>query len=267
MDDARLDIPYPAPPPAPTVRIAVASRDGGRVDQHFGQTEDFLVFDITAGGVVPLGHREIASHARGDENPRDTVCRMLADCQVLLVSKIGVSPQEKLAGAGIEASDRHAGQPVTAALAEVFAARTVSYGDTPVDGSGFRLMHAMIRVRDLERSLDFYTRLLGMRVLERRDHKKNQFSQAYLGYGEGQGQMALELVFNWSREDPYSLGESFGHIAIEVSGITALCNRLAAAGVPMPRPPRSQRHGESIVAFIEDPDGHRIELVQPPVAS
>jgi lactoylglutathione lyase len=251
----------------PSLRVAVASQDGGRIDQHFGQTEEFLVFDVGAAGAVPVGRRAIADHAVGDENPRDTVCRMLADCKVLLVSKIGVSPQEKLAGAGIEASDRHAGKAVTTALAEVFAAKTARPSDTPIDASGFRLLHAMLRVGDLDRSLDFYTRLLGMQVRERRDHKKNQFSQAYLGYGDSPEGMTLELVFNWTREEPYQPGDSFGHIAIGVTGITALCDRLAAAGVPVPRPPRAQRHGENIVAFIEDPDGHRIELVQVPAVA
>jgi lactoylglutathione lyase len=132
--------------------------------------------------------------------------------------------------------------------------------------SGFRLMHTMLRVRDLDRSLDFYTRLLGMQVLERRDHRKNQFSQAYLGYGEGFGQMVLELVANWTREEPYAVGDSFGHIAIQVSGIAALCERLKAAGTSIHRPPSTQRHGSNIIAFVEDPDGHRIELVQLPAA-
>ena len=122
----------------------------------------------------------------------------------------------------------------------------------------------MLRVADIDRSIDFYTRLLGMRVLERRDHKKNQFSQAYLGYGGDASQMVLELVSNWTRE--VTVGDLFGHIAIQVSGITALCERLAAAGAPMPRPPSTQRHGNNIIAFIEDPDGHRIELVQLPAA-
>lgn len=262
MDDAAFALEAAAVPT--TLRVAVASSDGGRVDQHFGQTEEFLIFDVTGAGAVPLGSRAILDHAAAGESPRDTVCRMLADCAVLLVSKIGVSPQEKLAGAGIEASDRHAGKAVAPTLAELFAAKTVRHADTPLDAGRFRLLHAMLRVSDLERSLDFYTRLLGMRMLERRDHKKNQFSQAYLGYGGGFAQMTLELVFNWSREEPYPPGESFGHIAIEVTGITALCDRLAAAGVPMPRPPRAQRHGDNIVAFIEDPDGHRIELVQWP---
>ena len=246
----------------PHLRIAVASRDGGRVDQHFGQAEDFLVYDVSEAGPILAEQRSVAAHARGEEDPRDTICRMLADCPVLLVAKIGVTPQERLAGLGIEASDLHAGKPIDDALAEVFAAKTASRASGPVDAAGFRLLHAMLRVADMERSLDFYTRQLGLTVLERREHKKNQFTQAYLGYGEGFGQMTLELVANWDREAPYAAGESFGHLAIGVTGITALCDRLAAEGVPMPRPPRSQRHGDTIVAFVEDPDGHRIELVQ-----
>ena len=246
----------------PHLRIAVASRDGDRIDQHFGQADDFLVYEVTEAGPTLLEQRSVAGHARDDEDSRDTICRMLADCPVLLVAKIGVTPQERLAGLGIEASDLHAGQTVDAALAEVFTAKTAAPVSRPVDAAGFRLLHAMLRVSDMERSLDFYGRLLGMTVLEKRDHKKNQFTQAYLGYGDGFGQMTLELVFNWDRASPYLQGEAFGHLAIGVSGITALCDRLAAAGVVMPRPPRSQRHGDTVVAFVEDPDGHRIELVQ-----
>ncbi len=74
--------------------------------------------------------------------------------------------------------------------------------------------------------------------------------------------MVLELVFNWMRDEPYEKGDAFGHIAVGVRGIGALCRSLAAAGVVMPRPPRSQRHGETVVAFIEDPDGYRIELIE-----
>lgn len=135
----------------------------------------------------------------------------------------------------------------------------------------FRLLHAMLRVSDIDRSLDFYTGQLGMRVIQRREHRKNQFTQVYLGYGpeehtEGNPldtpSMVVELVMNWTREEPYAQGTAFGHIAIEVTGITALCDRLAAGGVPVPRPPKPQKHGENTVAFIEDPDGYRIELVQ-----
>ena len=246
------------------LRVAVASRRGERVDLHFGAAEEFMVFDVTAEGAAFIERRDIASHALPeDETERYTVCRMLSDCKVLLVEKVGAAPQEMLAQVGIEATNLYAGKPIAEALAGLFAAKSEARTDSPLDASGFRLAHAMLRVADLDRSIDFYTGQLGMQVLERRDHKKNQFSQAYLGYG-GFSQMTLELVMNWTREEPYALSESFGHIAIQVSGIGALCERLAAAGTPMPRPPSSQRHGSNIIAFIEDPDGHRIELVQPP---
>jgi len=250
-------------PASHSLRIAVASRDGTTVNLHFGQTREFLIYDVTAEGAALAARRCIEDHAQSEEeDPRDTVCRMLADCKVLLVAKIGPIPAAKLMHAGIEAIDAHAGKPVETALTEVFADKTLSQSDEPVDTSTFRLAHAMLRVADVERSIDFYTRLLGMKVLEQRDHKKNQFTQVYLGYGDGFSQMALELVFNWMQEEPYAKGDAFGHIAIQVTGINRLCNRLAAEGVPMPRAPRGQRHGDNIIAFIEDPDGHRIELFQ-----
>jgi lactoylglutathione lyase len=255
-------------PPSAAIRIAVASREGDRIDQHFGHAKEFIVYDVGAAGPALIGRRAVDAFAENeDEDPREVILRMLADCKVLLVAKIGPTPQEQMAAIGVEASDMYAGKSVESALAQVFAEKAAARADGAVDSSGFRMMHAMLRVSDMERSLDFYTRLLGMRVLELREHKKNSFSQAYLGYGDGFDQMTLELVFNWIRDEPYAMGESFGHIAILVTGITALCNRLAAEGVPMPRPPRAQRHHENIVAFVEDPDGHRIELVQLPAAS
>lgn len=267
MLDAMTTVPPPVTPPAASaLRVAVASTEGERIDQHFGHAKAFLVFDVSAGGSVLVERRSVEVFAQGDEDPRAVICRMLSDCKALLVAKIGPTPQEQMAAIGVEATDMYAGRPVTSALAEMFAAKSIPQPEGPVDSTGFRMLHAMLRVSDMERSLDFYTRLLGMRVLERRDHKKNSFSQAYLGYGDGFGQMTLELVHNWMRDEPYSLSESFGHIAVEVKGITALCNRLAAAGAPLPRPPRAQRHGENIVAFVEDPDGNRIELVQRPAA-
>jgi lactoylglutathione lyase len=128
--------------------------------------------------------------------------------------------------------------------------------------SRFRILHTMLRVGDMERSVDFYTRLMGMRVLEQRQHKKNRFTQTYLGYGEASDGAVIELVANWIQDEPLSLGTAFGHIAIGVYGVRSLCERLAAENVPMPRPPSSQRHGENIIAFVLDPDGYRIELVE-----
>jgi lactoylglutathione lyase len=246
-----------------TIRVAVASSDGSMIDQHFGQADGFYIFDVTADGNVAIESRDIAVNAVGNEDKRDTICRMLSDCRVLLVSKIGPTPQEMLAQKGIEATDLYAGRDVSTVLTELFAAKCGDYGNSQLDAGSFKLVHTMLRVRDIERSVDFYTRLLGMHIIERREHQKNQFTQVYLGYDASPG-VALELVFNWTREEPYAQSESFGHIAIEVCGMISLCNRLEAAGVAMPRPPRAQRHHDNVVAFIEDPDGHRIELVQYP---
>ena len=260
----------PNPDPAPLagglrLRVAVASSEGQRIDLHFGAAEQFYVYDVTATGPELVATRAVADHqASEEEDRRDVVCRMLADCPNLLVAKIGPAPQEKLAAAGIVASDTLRGAAVSTALATLYTQKSAVSVDERVDATAFRLMHAMFCVSDLDRSVAFYTERLGMRLVERREHKKNQFSQAYLGYGEDAGAMQLELVFNWTRDEPYVRGDAFGHIAIQVNGIAALCDRLAAAGVAMPRPPRAQRHGESIVAFVEDPDGYRIELIQPP---
>lgn len=254
------------------LRVAVATRDGEKVDLHFGHAEVFSVYDVDANGVRPVAARAIAEHAlEEEEDVRATIYRMIADCQVLLVAKVGAAPQEALSKIGIEATNLYAGKGVDEALRDLFAAKKAASEDSSIDASEFALLHAMLRVKNLDESIAFYTEKLGMTLLERREHKKNQFSQAYLGYGAGAGSagsagpgMTIELVQNWQREEAYVAGDAFGHIAIGVKNIMRLCDRLAAQGVPMPRPPRAQRHGENIVAFIVDPDGYRIELVQAP---
>jgi lactoylglutathione lyase len=250
-----------APAASRGMRIAAASSDGTRIDQHFGQAQQFYVYDVGSEGVFLVARRTVAEHAKDNEGPRETVCRMLADCNMLLVSKIGINPQSMLAAAGIEASNLYAEKNIAESLRAIFAEKRGA-AEAPLDCGKFRLAHVMLRVADIDRAIAFYAGQLGMRVLERREHQKNQFTQAYLGYGDDRG-MIIELVFNWMRDTPYEAGESYGHIAIEVDGIVALCNRLSAAGVPLPRLPRSQRHRNNIVAFAEDPDGHRIELIQP----
>lgn len=250
----------------PSLRVAVGTRDGQRVDLHFGQADSFWIFDAASEGPRFVEEREIAAHALSpEEDKRETIYRMIGDCSHLLIAKIGATPQEALAKLGVQASNVYAGKDVSAALAELYAAKISAAADAAVDSRDFRLLHAMLRVADLDRSIDFYTRQLGMRLIERREHKKNMFSQAYLGYADSGSGMTIELVSNWIRDEAYAHGDAFGHIAIGVTNITRLCDRLSAAGVPMPRPPRSQRHGESIVAFIEDPDGYRVELVQAPL--
>ncbi len=120
----------------------------------------------------------------------------------------------------------------------------------------------MIRVRDLDRSLDFYTRLLGMKLLRRKDYPSGEFTLAFVGYGPEETDSVIELTYNWGRTEPYELGTGFGHLAIAVPDVYKTCEALAAEGVKIPRPAGPMKHGGSVIAFIEDPDGYRIELVQ-----
>ncbi len=125
-----------------------------------------------------------------------------------------------------------------------------------------QLLHTMVRVRDLDRSIDFYTRLLGMTLLRRKDYPSGEFTLAFVGYGDEDSSTVLELTHNWGRTEPYEIGTGFGHLAVGVPDIHAACDRLAAAGVRIPRPPGPMKHGGSIIAFVEDPDGYKIELIE-----
>lgn len=127
---------------------------------------------------------------------------------------------------------------------------------------GARLLHTMIRVKDLDKSLDFYVRLLGMNELRKTDFPTGEFTLAFVGYGEEKNSTVIELTHNWGQEEPYDLGSGFGHLAIGVPDIYATCSELEVAGVPIPRPPGPMKHGGSVIAFIEDPDGYKIELIE-----
>jgi lactoylglutathione lyase len=131
-----------------------------------------------------------------------------------------------------------------------------------VDTSKFRLLHVMIRVRDLDKSLDFYTRLLGMKQLRKKDYPTGEFTLAFVGYGEETDGTVIELTHNWGQEEPYELGTGFGHLAIAVPDIYAVCGQLEKEGVSIPRPPGPMKHGGRVIAFIEDPDGYKIELIE-----
>jgi lactoylglutathione lyase len=125
-----------------------------------------------------------------------------------------------------------------------------------------RLLHTMIRVRDLDASLNFYTKLLGMKLLRKRDYPTGKFTLAFVGYGDESSNTVLELTHNWDQKEPYALGTAFGHLAIAVPDVYKACEQLAAAGVKVPRPAGPMAHGGSVIAFIEDPDGYRIELIE-----
>jgi lactoylglutathione lyase len=124
-----------------------------------------------------------------------------------------------------------------------------------------RLIHTMIRVRDLDRSLDFYGAKLGMRLLRRKDFPEGRFTVAFIGYGEEDTDTVIELTHNWGDHE-YTLGTGFGHIALGVADVYAAVSALADAGVKVLRPAGPLKGDPTVViAFIEDPDGYRIELV------
>ncbi|TXH34693.1 MAG: lactoylglutathione lyase [Rhodospirillaceae bacterium] len=130
-------------------------------------------------------------------------------------------------------------------------------------GTGaFRLAHTMIRVFDLDKSIDFYTRLLGMRLMRRKDYPSGEFTLAFVGYGNEDDNAVIELTHNWGQKEPYQLGTAFGHMAIHVPDIYGVCRQLEKEGVKIPRAPGPMKHGGSVIAFIEDPDGYKIELIE-----
>ncbi|CVI24742.1 putative lactoylglutathione lyase [Agrobacterium fabacearum CFBP 5771] len=125
----------------------------------------------------------------------------------------------------------------------------------------FRVLHTMVRVKDLDKSIDFYTRLLGMTLLRRLEYPDGKFTIAFVGYGPEDTQAVLELTYNWEQEAAYELGNGYGHIAVGVRNIYDVCNELAANGAKIPRPAGPMKHGTTVLAFVEDPDGYKIELI------
>ncbi|MCH9699076.1 MAG: lactoylglutathione lyase [Gammaproteobacteria bacterium] len=123
-----------------------------------------------------------------------------------------------------------------------------------------RILHTMIRVGDLEKSLHFYTDILGMTLLRRHDYPDGQFSLAYLGYAPEEETAVLELTHNWDTES-YDLGEGYGHIAIGVDDVYKACDKIRANGGNIIRDAGPMKGGTTVIAFVEDPDGYKIELL------
>lgn len=123
-----------------------------------------------------------------------------------------------------------------------------------------RMLHTMLRVGNLERSLAFYCDVLGMELLRRTDYPSGRFTLAFVGYGPESAHAVIELTHNWDT-DRYELGDGFGHVALGVEDIYATCEALRARGANIVREPGPMQHGGSHIAFIEDPDGYRIELI------
>ncbi len=127
----------------------------------------------------------------------------------------------------------------------------------------YRLAHTMVRVKDLDKSLDFYTRILGMKVLRQKEYPDGKFTNTFVGYGPEETHPAIELTYNWDQEEAYDLGNGWGHVALEVPDVYATCEALAEAGAKITRPPGPMKHGTRVIAFVEDPDGYKVELLEP----
>ncbi|MCS3875378.1 lactoylglutathione lyase [Chromobacterium alkanivorans] len=124
-----------------------------------------------------------------------------------------------------------------------------------------RLLHTMLRVGNLERSLAFYQEVLDMKLLRRQNYPDGRFTLAFVGYGAEEEQTVLELTHNWDTES-YELGSGYGHIAIEVPDAYAACDMVRAKGGKVSREAGPMKHGTTVIAFVEDPDGYKIEFIQ-----
>jgi lactoylglutathione lyase len=126
----------------------------------------------------------------------------------------------------------------------------------------FKFLHAMIRVKDLDRSLRFYCDQLGMQVLRKTDYPEGKFTNAFIGYGGEHDNTVVELTYNWDQATPYELGTGFGHLALGVKDIHRTCEALRTKNVRIVREPGPMKHGKTVIAFIEDPDGYKVELIE-----
>jgi lactoylglutathione lyase len=124
-----------------------------------------------------------------------------------------------------------------------------------------RILHTMLRVSNLDQSLTFYCDVLGMKLLRRKDYPGGEFTLAFVGYGDESEEAVLELTYNWGVDD-YDLGNAYGHIALGVDDIYATCDAIKSLGGKITRKPGPMKHGSTVIAFVEDPDGYKVELIQ-----
>ena len=125
-----------------------------------------------------------------------------------------------------------------------------------------RMLHTMLRVKDLDKSIHFYTKILGMSLLRQHKFESGRFTLAFVGYGSEETDAVLELTFNWDETSGYELGRGYGHIALGVPDIYSTCEQLRDAGAKIIREPGPMKHGSTVIAFIEDPDGYQLELIE-----
>ena len=124
-----------------------------------------------------------------------------------------------------------------------------------------RLLHTMLRVNNLEKSIEFYCDVLGMKLLRKKDYPGGEFTLASVGYGDELNHTVLELTYNWDT-DKYDLGNAYGHIALGVDDIYSTCEKIKEQGGKVTREPGPMKHGSTVIAFIEDPNGYKVELIE-----
>lgn len=124
-----------------------------------------------------------------------------------------------------------------------------------------RILHTMLRVGNLDQSIAFYTEILGMQLLRRQDYPEGRFTLAFVGYGSEDQEAVLELTHNWDTES-YDLGNAYGHIALAVPDAAAACAAIKARGGKIVREAGPMKHGKTVIAFVEDPDGYKVELIE-----
>ena len=123
-----------------------------------------------------------------------------------------------------------------------------------------RLLHVMLRVRNLETTVQFYSDIFGMKLLRKKDYPTGRFTLAFMGYGDESSETVLEFTHNWDTDD-YELGTAYGHIAINVPDVYEACKEIEKKGGIITRPAGPMKHSDTILAFVEDPDGYKIELL------
>ena len=133
--------------------------------------------------------------------------------------------------------------------------------DVEKESEPMRMLHTMLRVGDLDQSIAFYTEVLGMQLLRRKDYPTGRFTLAFLGYGPESEQTVLELTHNWDTNS-YELGDAYGHIALGVEDIRSTCAAISGKGGRVVREPGPMKHGSTVIAFVEDPDGYKVELIE-----
>ena len=132
----------------------------------------------------------------------------------------------------------------------------------PDTAANYRMLHTMIRVKDLDKSLAFYTGPMGMKCLRKREVPEGKYTLAFVGYGDEKEHAVVELTYNWDQAKPYDLGTGFGHLAVGVPDVKGVCEHVTKTGGKVTRAPGPVKFGTTVIAFVEDPDGYKIELIE-----